>query len=242
MHANHPPAPASCPASCCSHAPIQRSSEPPHSHLLAAAPSNHQHMHTELSQPPLLTTRHERLLGVTGLACCRAQAAAAQEETGVRPGAEAPFQCPLTGRALNGCGRTLLHRPTALVFTDSGLKKAPGVARELLLEAANKLLAADGVSAGEKKGKKKAAAAARLRLEAVVARGGRWDDDEMLVLNPEGDDAEVAKGRQHAMQTKVSTPCWDLFCCRGCRMQQQHRLVLLCNSGQICQMTQPAVP
>lgn len=133
----------------------------------------------------------------------QAQAAAAQEETGVRPGAEAPFQCPLTGRALNGCGRTLLHRPTALVFTDSGLKKAPGVARELLLEAANKLLAADGVGAGEKKGKKKAAAAARLRLEAVVARGGRWDDDEMLVLNPEGDDAEVAKGRQHAMQTKA---------------------------------------
>lgn len=127
----------------------------------------------------------------------------------MRPGAEAPFECPLTGGPLNGRSRTLLHKPTGLVFTESGLTKAPGVARELLLDAAQGRLAADGHGATRapaegKKGKKKAAAAAvRARLEAVVERGGQWESSEMLVINPEGDDAEAAKGRMHAMQTKV---------------------------------------
>lgn len=123
----------------------------------------------------------------------------------MRPGAEAPFECPLTGGPLNGRSRTLLHKPTGLVFTESGLTKAPGVARELLLEAARSRLAADdGPPAEQKKGKKKAtAAAARARLEALVERGGKWESSEMLVINPEGDDAEAAKGRMHAIQTKV---------------------------------------
>eukprot|EP00892_Ulva_mutabilis_P012874 jgi/Ulvmu1/995/UM103_0023.1 len=137
-------------------------------------------------------------------------AGAAQEETGVRPHAEAPFECPLTGCPLNGRGRTFLHKPTCLVLTESGLNKAPKVASELILEAARKRLEEIADSAAPEngtKGKKKAAAlavqAARARLEAIVSRGGKWEQAELLVLNPEGNDAEVAKGRLHAMQTKA---------------------------------------
>ena len=140
------------------------------------------------------------------LPCCRESGGAAQEETGVRPGAEAPFECPLTGGPLNGRGRTLLHKSTGLVFTESGINKAPGVARELIHEAARKLLDDSAAAAGGKKGKKKGTAlVAQARLEDIVSRGGKWEQSELLVLNPEGDDAEAAKGRLHAMLTKVPT-------------------------------------
>jgi hypothetical protein len=129
----------------------------------------------------------------------------------VRPGAEAPFECPLTGVPLNGRNRTFLHKPSGILFTESGAKKVPKVAQELILESCQKLL--DSSTDGEKK-KSKKAGAALAAVQAVVARGGKWLENELLVINPEGDDAEAAKALLHCVTVKVRPPMlqqYDLF-------------------------------
>lgn len=131
----------------------------------------------------------------------------AGDGVGVRPGAEAPFECPLTGVPLNGRNRTFLHRPSGLLFTESGVKKVPKVAQELILEACQKLLGPSGAAkanGGSEKMKSKKGDAARAALEAIVARGGKWEDGELLVVNPEGADAEAAKALLHCVTVKVS--------------------------------------
>lgn len=126
---------------------------------------------------------------------------AAGEEVGVRPGAEAPFECPLTGVPLNGRNRTFLHKPSGILFTESGSKKIPKVAQELILEACRKVLEETNGMSEKKKAKK--AGAARAIAQAVVDRGGKWEENELLVVNPEGDDAEDAKGLLHCINVTV---------------------------------------
>lgn len=130
----------------------------------------------------------------------------AGDGVGVRPGAEAPFECPLTGVPLNGRNRTFLHKPSGLLFTESGAKKVPKVAQELILEACRKVLEASKANGGSEKKKSKKGDAARVVAEAVVARGGKWEDGELLVVNPEGDDAEDAKALLHCVTVKVGLP------------------------------------
>lgn len=134
---------------------------------------------------------------------CRSTAGDAE---GVRPDTDAPFECPLTGTPLNGRNRTVLHKPSGLLFTASGAKKVPKVAQELILEACRKHLEASAAvpaGANSKKGKRGAAAASRTAAEAVVARGGKWEENELLVVNPEGEDAEAAKALLHCVSVKV---------------------------------------
>ena len=128
--------------------------------------------------------------------CCRAH-----DTDNTRPGADAPFVCPLTGEPLNGRSKVFLHRPTGLLLSERGLKSVPQLAREMVLEAAQAALAParDGSSA--------AAAAsdgtAKRALAAVVAAGGAWQEKDLMVINPEGQDAEDAKDRVTFLSQKV---------------------------------------
>jgi hypothetical protein len=120
----------------------------------------------------------------------------------VRPSADAPFECPLTGVPLNGRQRTFLHKPSGLLFTESGAKKVPKVAQELILESCRKLL--DTQDANGQKGKKgKQGASARAAADALVARGGKWEDSELLVVNPEGADADAANALLLCLSARV---------------------------------------
>jgi hypothetical protein len=121
---------------------------------------------------------------------CRA--ADAGDGNGVRPSADAPFQCPLTGAPLNGRSRAFLHRPTGLLLCEKGTKQFSKLAREAILEAAQAALA---------RGKGGVSGAAA--LEAIVASRGSWDDKDMMVVNPEGQDAEDAKDRVSFISAKV---------------------------------------
>jgi Rtf2 RING-finger len=109
----------------------------------------------------------------------------------VRPGGDAPFQCPLTGQPLNGRPNAFLHRPTGLLLSEKGLKCAPKMAREAIAEAAAAALAEGG-------GKGDVAA-----LEAAVASGGAWEERDLVVINPEGQYAEDAKDRVMFIAQKV---------------------------------------
>jgi hypothetical protein len=91
-----------------------------------------------------------------------------------------------------------------MLFTERGLQNAPGVAREQILEAAKSALATADVGGGGKKARKNSGGnGGAAALEAVVARGGQWEERELLVVNPEGEDAEEAKDRLLFMQAKV---------------------------------------
>ena len=119
----------------------------------------------------------------------------ADEAAGVRPDASAPFQCPLTGGALNGRGKAVLHRPTGALVTEKGLKQMPEMARELLLERAQAAMAEGAAWRGS--------AAQKAGLDAVVAADGRWEERDLLVVNPEGQDAENAADRVRFLTEKV---------------------------------------
>lgn len=123
------------------------------------------------------------------------RSANAGDGNGVRPSAEAPLQCPLTGAPLNGRARALLHRSTGLLLSEKGLKQFPKMAKEAILEAAQASRASDKK---QKSGSSDAAA-----LDAIVASGGQWDEKDMMVVNPEGQDAEDAKDRVRFITAKV---------------------------------------
>ena len=133
---------------------------------------------------------------------CRAPDA--DDAAGVRPGHDAPFCCPLTGDALSGRGKAVLHRPTGLLVSEKGLKTVPELARAALLEAAQAQLA-DG-----------APKAARAVLEAVVAAEGRWEAAELLTVNPEGQEAEDARDRVMFIAQKVLFSEFSAPACASC--------------------------
>ena len=150
---------------------------------------------------------------------CSFRAADAGDGNGIRPSAEAPFQCPLTGAPLNGRARAFLHRPTGLLLSEKGLTQFPKMAREAIVEAAQ-------ASAADKRSGSKGSAGAAAR-DALVASGGAWEQTDMLVVNPEGEDAEDAKDRVRFIAAKVRRHCaceladcgrklgwlWQCHCC-----------------------------
>jgi Rtf2 RING-finger len=133
--------------------------------------------------------------------CCRHSDS--DDPSSVRPGHDAPFQCPLTGEPLNGRSRGFLHRPTGLLLSEKGLQNVPKLARETILDSAATVLAAATKKGeqGEKSGV--AAGGNAAALEATVAAGGAWQERDMLVVNPEGQDAEEAKDRVMFIAQKV---------------------------------------
>lgn len=124
------------------------------------------------------------------MAACRSTDA--NEAEGVRPGHNAPFQCPITLDPLTGRGKVFLHRATGLLLSEKGITQVPRMAQEAIVEAAAVALETASVSAAQ-----------QAALEAVVANGGKWDGRELLVVNPEGQDAEDAKDRVSFVAQKV---------------------------------------
>jgi hypothetical protein len=124
------------------------------------------------------------------MAACRSTDA--NEAEGVRPGHDAPFQCPITLDPLTGRGRVFLHRATGLLLSEKGITQVPKMAQEAIVEAAAAALETASVSAAQ-----------RTTLEAVVASGGTRYSRELLVVNPEGKDAEEAKDRVFFVAEKV---------------------------------------
>lgn len=108
-----------------------------------------------------------------------------------RPSNEAPFECPIAGVPLNGSFRCVLHRPTGTLLSDKCLKQAPSAVRGVLLEAATAALDG-GVVAADKDA-----------LTRVADAGGAWTDDDWVVVNPEGTDAETARHRVELVVARV---------------------------------------
>lgn len=129
---------------------------------------------------------------------CRTDAGQASE----RPDGEAPLECPLLGTPLNGRGKAFLHRATGTIFTDKGATQVPQVARDLLRDAA-----AAALEAGTAKGDDAAT------LQGVVDAKGVWAEGDLIVVNPEGEDAEAAQYRIEKIAARVRLHAWPRGAC-----------------------------